>query len=183
MNNMRATFLMIARILYDKGYKEYTHAARIIRGKYPEARFELLGKIDQEYPNHVPESVVRHDHAEGVIHYLGFVSDVREIIRQADCIVLPTYYNEGLSRVLMEAMALRKSIITTNIPGCKETVEEGRNGFLVPPRDVDALAQAMECFIRLPEEERIKMGKYSREKAEREFDIRNVIAIYRKITG
>ena len=142
MNNMRATFLMIARILYDKGYKEYTHAARIIRGKYPEARFELLGKIDQEYPNHVPESVVRHDHAEGVIHYLGFVSDVREIIRQADCIVLPTFYNEGLSRVLMEAMALRKSIITTNIPGCKETVEEGRNGFLVPPRDVDALAQA-----------------------------------------
>ena len=180
---MGTTFLMIARVLYDKGYQEYTDAARTIRGKYPEVKFELLGKIDQEYPNHVPESVVKQDHKEGTIHYLGFVSDVREIIRQADCIVLPTFYNEGLSRVLMEAMALRKPIITTNIPGCKETVEEGRNGFLVPPRDVESLVRAMERFILLSSEERIKMGKYSREKAEREFDIQNVIAIYRKITG
>lgn len=179
---MKIVFLMIARLLYDKGYAEYVEAARTIRKEYPDVEFNLLGPIDEAYPKHVLGSVVQKDNEEGVIRYLGYASNVRSFVQASDCIVLPSYH-EGLSRVLIEALAMGKPIITTNIPGCKETVEEGRNGFLVPPRDVDALAQAMERFIRLPEEDRIKMGKYSREKAEREFDIRNVIAIYRKITG
>ena len=88
-----------------------------------------------------------------------------------------------MSRVLMEAMAMRKPIITTDIPGCKETVEEGRNGYIVPPRDVEALANAIRKFLRLSQDERKLMGEYGRMKAEREFDVKNVIAVYRKITG
>lgn len=179
---MKTVFLMIARVLYDKGYAEYVEAARLVRKEYPEAEFQLLGRIDEAYPNHVPEKVVRKDHEEGVIHYLGSVSNVRPIIHESDCIVLPSYH-EGLSRVLIEALAMGKPIITSDIPGCLETVEPGKNGFLVPPRQVDALVQGIRRFLSLSEEERIRMGQYSREKAEREFDVRKVIAVYRRITG
>lgn len=179
---MKTVFLMIARILYDKGYQEYVDSARIIRKEFPDVEFWLLGKIDNEYPNHVPEDVVYRDNDAGIIHYLGFVSDVRSIMMSADCIVLPSYH-EGLSRVLMESLALQRPIITTNIPGCRETVEEGYNGYLVPSKDANALAVAIKRFLSLTEEERLAMGKHGREKAERQFDVRKVIAIYRKITG
>lgn len=180
---MRTVFLMIARVLYDKGYREYVDAARVIRAKYPDVEFQLLGRIDEEYPDHVPEAVVLKDQSEGAIRYLGYVSNVRPILLSASCIVHPTFYNEGMSRVLMEAMAMRKPIITTDIPGCRETVENGRNGFLVPSRDAVALAEAIRRFLSLSEEERLAMGRYGRKKAEREFDVRNVIAVYRRITG
>ena len=173
---------MIARVLYDKGYREYVDAARLIRSEYPGVEFQLLGRIDKEYPEHVPEEIVLKDQSEGTIRYLGYVSNVRPILQAASCIVHPTFYNEGMSRVLMEAMAMRKPIITTDIPGCRETVEDGRNGFLVPPCDAVALADAIRRFLSLSEEERLAMGCYGREKAEREFDVRNVIAVYRRIT-
>lgn len=180
---MKIIFLMIARVLYDKGYTEYVEAARAIRQKYPDIEFQLLGRIDEAYPNHVPASVVKRDSDRGTIHYLGHVSNVRPIIEKADCIVHPTFYNEGLSRVLLEAMAMRKVIITTDIPGCRETVEMGKNGYLVAPRSVKELVQAICSFLSLSKDERMKMGQYGREKAEREFDVKNVIAVYRKITG
>lgn len=179
---MQIRFLMIARVLYDKGYAEYVSAARMVREKYPEAEFQLLGDIDVVYPNHVPENVVRKDEQEGVIHYLGVTSNVRPIIEEADCIVLPSYH-EGLSRVLIEALAMGKTIITTDIPGCRETVEDGKNGFLVAPRDVDGLVHAFLRFLALSKSDRLAMGMYSRKKAEKEFDVKNVIAVYRKITG
>ena len=179
---MRTVFLMIARVLYDKGYQEYVDAARIIRRECPDAEFWLLGKIDEEYPNHVPGEVVNRDHQEGIIKYLGFSSEVKSIEAQADCIVLPSYH-EGLSRVLIEALAMGKPIITSDIPGCKETVEEGCNGYLVPPRDVEALVGVIRKFLHLSQDERRQMGEYGRMKAEREFDVKNVIAVYRKITG
>ena len=174
-------FLMIARVLYDKGYQEYVDAAQIVHLEFPDVEFELLGKIDNEYPNHVPEEVVHRDNDAGIIHYLGFVSDVRSIMLSADCIVLPSYH-EGLSRVLMESIALQKPIITSDIPGCRETVEEGYNGYLVPPKDANALAIAIKRFLSLTDEERLAMGKHGREKAERQFDVRKVIEVYHKIT-
>lgn len=176
-------FLMIARVLYDKGYAEYVEAARVIRKEFPDTEFQLLGRIDEEYPNHVPESMVKSDEKEGAIRYLGFVSDVRSIVKAVDCIVHPTFYREGMSRVLMEAMAMRKPIITTDIPGCRETVDEGRNGYIVPPRDVQALTDAIRRFLSLTDEERVVMGRYGREKVEREFDVKHVIEVYRSITG
>ena len=173
---------MVARVLYDKGYTEYVEAARIVRKEHPEAEFHLLGAVDTAYPKHVPEEVIKKDHAEGVIHYLGYASNVRPIMQTANCIVLPSYH-EGLSRVLIEALAMGKPIITSDIPGCRETVEEGRNGYLVPPRNIEALANAVRSFLSLTLEERRSMGRYGRMKAEREFDVNNVIAVYRKITG
>lgn len=180
---MKVVFLMIARVLYDKGYAEYVEAARVIRKEYPNTEFQLLGRVDEAYPNHVPASVVKRDSDKGAIHYLGHVSNVRPIIEKADCIVHPTFYNEGLSRVLLEAMAMRKVIITTDIPGCRETVEEGVNGFLVAPRSVDELVRAIRRFLSLSKVKQIEMGQIGREKAEKEFDVKNVIAVYRKITG
>lgn len=180
---MKTVFLMIARILYDKGYAEYVEAARIIRKEYPDVEFQLLGRIDEEYPNHVPGSVVKADNADELIHYLGYLANVKPIIQAADCIVHPTFYNEGLSRVLMEAMAMRKPIITTDIPGCRETVEDGVNGFLVPPRNVEKLIEAIRDFLSLSKEERRRMGEQGRLKAEREFDVKKVIEVYRRITG
>lgn len=179
---MKIKFLMIARVLYDKGYSEYVSAAKIIHEKFPEVEFQLLGKIDEVYPFHVPGNVVHEDDKNGHIKYLGVSSNVQPIIDNADCIVLPSYH-EGLSRVLIEALAMGKPIITTNIPGCKETVEEGKNGFLVAPKNADDLAKAFNKFIGLTIDRRKEMGQYSRIKAEKEFDVRHVIAVYRRITG
>lgn len=176
------TFLMIARVLYDKGYAEYVNAAKIIHKKYPKTQFQLLGSIDKQYPNHVSENTVMEDNNNGIINYLGVSTNVCPIIKEADCIVLPSYH-EGLSRVLIEALAMGKPIITSDIPGCRETVDEGMNGYLVTPKNSEALANAFNRFILLSDYERSKMGKYSREKAEKEFDVKNVIKIYREITG
>lgn len=173
---------MVARLLYDKGYLEYVEAAKTIRAENDETEFFLLGNIAEGYPNHVPRDIVAYDNEQGYINYLGFKYDVIPILRDADCIVLPSFYFEGLSRTLMEALALGKPIITTNVPGCKETVEDGKNGFLIKPKDADALSAAIRKFLGLSEQERILMGRRSREKAEEEFDVRNVISVYKKIT-
>lgn len=175
-------FLMISRVLYDKGYSQYVEAARLIKDSHPTARFLLLGDIDEEYPNHVPREVVENDVRRGLIEYLGYRQDVKEIISGCDCIVHPTYYNEGLSRVLMEGLAMRKPIITTDIPGCRETVDDGINGFLCEPRSVSSLEGCIKKFIMLTREQRIEMGKAGRIKAETTFDIKDVIQTYHSIT-
>jgi glycosyltransferase involved in cell wall biosynthesis len=179
---MTCNFLMIARVLYDKGYSQYVESSKEIRSRYPNVKFQLLGGIDDEYPNAVPKEVVMSDNSLGYIEYLGYKSDVRQYILEADCIVHPTYYNEGLSRVLMEALALKKPIITTDIPGCRETVDDGVNGFLCQPKDVPSLVSAIENFMNLSPQQRQDMGNAGRVKAETQFDIRDVIAIYKSIT-
>lgn len=175
-------FLMIARLLYDKGYLEYVAAACEIKKIYTDAEFLLLGSIDESYPNHVPRSVVEKDVANGSINYLGYIDDVRAVVRDVDCIVHPSFYNEGLSRVLMEGLAMAKPIITTDIPGCKETVDDGINGFLCKPRDAESLVAAIKKFLRLSEYERLKLGQAGRQKAEKQFDVRKVIAVYHSLT-
>lgn len=178
----KTVFLMIARLIYDKGYKEYVDAAKIIKNEYHDVEFLLLGNFDYNHPNHVPETIVRHDSDEGIIKYLGFRRDVREIIKNSDCIVHPSFYNEGLSRVLMEALAMQKPIITTDIPGCRETVDPGRNGYIVKAHSAESLADGIRQFLALSKDEREQMGIYGRRKAEKEFDVKNVIAVYKKIT-
>jgi glycosyltransferase involved in cell wall biosynthesis len=179
---MTYNFLMIARVLYDKGYSQYVEAAKRIHHTYPLAKFQLLGDIDLQYPNAVPEEVVKADDKAGIIEYLGYHKDVRKYIKKADCLVHPTYYNEGLSRVLMEGLAMQKSIITTDIPGCKEMVDESVNGFLCQPKDVDSLVVSIEKFITLTAEERILQGLAGRKKVEAQFDVREVIKVYHSIT-
>lgn len=176
------TFLMISRVLYDKGYSQYVEAAEYIKSIFPSARFLLMGYIDETYPNYVPEDIVNKDVLDGTIEYLGYHKDVVNIIRDSDCIVHPTYYNEGLSRVLMEALAMSKPIITTNIPGCKETVIDGVNGYLCEPKDTQSLINSIRKFIKLPKSLRIEMGKAGRQKAEKVFNVEDVINVYRSIT-
>lgn len=176
-------FLMIARLLYDKGYHEYVEAAQKIKKEFPDVQFRLLGAFAESSPNHVPKSIVVRDCSNGYINYLGFSSNVIPIIQEADCIVLPSFYLEGLSRTLMEGLAIGKPIITTDIPGCRETVDDGVNGFLVKPKDVNSLVSAIERFLELSQEQRHEMGRRSRQKAEKEFDVKEVIAIYKQITS
>ena len=173
------TFLMVSRILYDKGYSEYLEAARIIKKKYPDVRFELLGPLAYDSPMGVPQDVFERDCQEGIVRYLGVVPVVDDIVSRENIVmVIPSKYREGLNHSLMEACAVGRPIITTDIPGCRETVEDGANGYLVAKGDVPALVSAMEHFIGLSEQERRTMAQRSREIAEERFDISKVISIY-----
>lgn len=176
------TFIMIARVLYDKGYSQYVEVADRIHKERDDVKFILAGDIDEAYPNHVPKEVIENDVRKNKIDYIGYHSDIYDIIKQTDCVVLPSYYNEGLSRVLMEGLAMSKPIITTDIPGCKETVEDGINGYLCKPNDVDSLYIAIKKFLNLSPDEKMRLGFAGRKKAEEVFDIKKVIMIYHSIT-
>lgn len=173
-------FLTIARTLYDKGYSELIEASRILRRERQNCRFKWLGPIDEQYPQHVTKATILQDQKSGLIEYLGVTADVRKSIRRSDCIVLPSYH-EGMSRVLMESLAMGKPIITTDIAGCREMVIEGENGFLCKPGDAKSLVEAIKKFIRLDLQEVKEMGKKSRELAESRFNVMNVIKVYEDI--
>lgn len=176
-------FLMMARLLKDKGVYEFVEAARRVRMEYPDAKFLLLGKRDEHNPMVVPMEDLECWRKEGVVAYLGEVSDVRSILAQSDVVVLPSYYREGTPRSLLEAAAMGKPIITTDNVGCREVVDQGVNGLLVPVKNVNALADAMLCMLEDPER-RVAMGRAGREKIVREFDeaivIERCIDVYSK---
>ena len=140
-------FLMIARLLRDKGVAEFAAAARIVKREHPEAQFILVGPFDPN-PSGIKPAEAEAWVREGIIEYRGTVRDVRPEIAASHAFVLPSYYGEGIPRTILEAMAMSRAIVTTDSPGCRETVLEGRNGFLVPPRDADALATAMKRLAR-----------------------------------
>jgi glycosyltransferase involved in cell wall biosynthesis len=172
----RLTFLLVARFIRDKGLAEYAAAARLVKARHPEVRFCLVGWIDGN-PGAIREDELQAWIGDGTIDYLGKLDDVRPAFRDASVYVLPSYYPEGLPRSVMEAMACGRPVITTDTPGCRETVIEGENGFLVPVRDVPALAAAM---LRLVERPALipPMGRASRAIAEARFDVH---AINRRI--
>lgn len=175
-------FLMVARVLYDKGYQEYVNAAAVVKQKYPDIKVELLGAMDENSPMGVPKSVLDQDVADGKITYLGVTNDVPSYLRREKVVVvIVSSYREGLNRALMEACAMGKPIITTDIPGCKETVDEGINGFLVPIKNASALADAMIKYIELSDEEKEKMKRASYQKAVKQFDVKHVLEQYDKI--
>lgn len=166
-------FLLIARLLGDKGVREYAAAAERMRAIYPECVFSLAGWIDDS-PDAISESELQTWTSSGVINYLGRLSDVRPAIASSSVYVLPSY-REGTPRTVLEAMAMGRAVITTDAPGCRQTVEEDGNGHLVPPRSVDALVQTMEALHRSPD--RIAtMGNRSRAIAEEKFDVHKVNA-------
>lgn len=181
-NNENFTFLIISRLLWDKGVGEYIESAKIIKKNYPQVRFLLLGPVDKGNPSAVPEERIKEWVREGIVEYLGTTSDVRPFICQADCIVLPSY-REGLPRVLLEAMAMEKPIITTDAPGCREAVIDGINGFLVKPKDVEDLHKAMLGIMNLPLEKRIEMGKRGRQLVLERFDEKVIIEKYLEVIG
>lgn len=178
-----ATFLLVARLLRDKGIVEYVEAARLLRRRHPAARFQLLGVQDAPNRTAIPRADVAAWVAEGVVEYLGATDDVRPFIAAADCVVLPSY-REGTPRTLLEAAAMGTPLVATDVPGCREVVADGRNGFLCRARDGADLARALDAFLSLGGPARAAMGRESRRLVEARFDETIVIAAYeRAIAG
>lgn len=171
-------FLLVARMLWDKGVREFVEAARIVRGKFPDVEFCLLGFLDVKNPGAISRAQMASWVDEGVVRYLGVSDDVRVELRSANCVVLPSYYREGVPRTLLEAAALGRPIITTDAVGCREVVDDGVNGYLCRPKDGAHLAEVMMQLMRLGQEQIAEMGMRSREKVEREFDEKYVIHKY-----
>ena len=161
-------FLLIARLLGDKGVREYAQAAKIIKDKYPQAQFDLVGWIDDN-PDAIEQQELDNWINAGLFNFWGKLDDVKPAIAASSIYVLPSY-REGTPRTVLEAMAMGRPIITTDAPGCRETVIDGYNGYLVPVKAVEELAAAMEYFIVNPELI-IEMGKASRQLVEEKFDV------------
>jgi glycosyltransferase involved in cell wall biosynthesis len=175
------TFLLIARLIREKGIIEYVEAARLVKARHPGVRVQLLGSLDSN-PTAIAAAEVDSWHKAGLIEYLGAVEDVRPILRQAHVSVLPSFYGEGVPRSLIEALSMGRAIVTTDMPGCRETVDRGRNGILVPPRDVGALADAMIRLVESPHELKA-MAMAGRAVAEERFDVREVNRVILEAMG
>jgi glycosyltransferase involved in cell wall biosynthesis len=174
----RIRFLLVARMLWDKGVGEYVAAARTVRRLHPEAEFRLLGFLGVKNPTAISRAQMDEWVAEGVVNYLGVSDDVRTEIASADCVVLPSFYREGIPRSLLEAAAMARPIITTDAVGCRDVVDDGVNGFLCRVRDAGDLADKLLRMIRLSSEARADMGRRGRLKMEQEFDEQIVIDKY-----
>lgn len=170
---IKISFLLIARLLGDKGVREYAEAAKIIKHKYPHVEFNLVGWID-ENPSAIDQQELDQWVASNTLNYWGKLSDVRPAIAESSVYVLPSY-REGTPRTVLEAMAMGRAIITTDAPGCRETVIDGDNGFLVEVKSVESLEKAMEKLIVQPELI-AKMGSRSREIALHKYDVHQVNA-------
>lgn len=174
----RTVFLLVARLLRAKGIAELVDAATVLRQRHGHAVVVRVLGIRDHSPGGIDAATLERWQDEGQIELLDAVSDVRPALAEADCVVLPSYYPEGTPRSLLEAAASGKAIVTTNMPGCRDVVEEGVNGFLCAPRDASALTTALDRYIALPPKARHAMSVSSRQKAERQFDEQIVINAY-----
>ncbi len=173
-------FLFVGRLLKDKGAVEFAEAARQLKRDYPELRFTMLGSSTSDNPTAVRAVQLREWKAAGLIEHQEHLDDVRPLLDAADCVVLPSY-REGVPRSLLEAAAMAKPLVTTDAPGCRDTVVNGDNGYLCKPRSVESLAQAMRSFLTLDTESKRAMGRRSRVLAETTFDERLVIDAYLRL--
>ncbi|RDU96053.1 glycosyltransferase family 4 protein [Trinickia dinghuensis] len=173
------TFVLIGRLLWDKGVGEYVEAARILRARHPQARFQLLGPVGVDNPSAIAQADIDGWTGEGLVEYLGEAHDVRPFIAQADCVVLPSY-REGVPRTLMEASAMGRPIVATDVPGCREVVDDGVTGLLCEVKNAQSLAAKLERILNMDEPARREMGLRGRDKVAAEFDEALVIERYRQ---
>ncbi len=171
-------FLMVSRLLRDKGIVEFLDAARQVRKTRPDARFRILGPLVSPNRSALPQAELRPFLDDGTVEHLGETSDVRPFIEAAHCVVLPSY-REGAPRSLIEAASMGRPVIATDVPGCRAVVDHERTGLLCAARDAGALAGAMEQLLDLPESAREAMAAAGRRKMETEFSVDKVIAAYR----
>lgn len=164
------SFLLIARLIKEKGIALYLEAAKLLKAKYPKAEFHLIGATETS-PSSISEDELNLLHNKGIIIFHGLQYNIEEHLHKNDVFVLPSYYREGLPRTTLEACACGNPIITTDSVGCRESVKEGFNGFLIEPQNLDALVKSMEFFINNPENIR-EMGINSRKYAEERFDVK-----------
>jgi glycosyltransferase involved in cell wall biosynthesis len=178
-----ATFLLLARMLWDKGIAEFVEAAKKVRAENPATRFILLGGSDSGNPAAVPENWLREQHEQGHIEWIDQVDDVRPYLAASSVVVLPSFYKEGLPRSLLEAGALGKPVITTDIPGCRDIVQDGLNGLIVPVKDEPSLIKAMLALSK-NKAWRETMGQAGRKRVTQFFDdrliIQQTIEVYRQ---
>jgi glycosyltransferase involved in cell wall biosynthesis len=178
--NANVKFILVARMLYAKGIVEYVNAAKHIKKTHPNVGFYLLGPADVDNPSAINQSTIDSWSNKGYIDYLGPVKDIRKYMSNVDCVVLPSYYAEGVPRSLLEAGAMGKVIITTDSTGCRDTVNDGVNGFLCAPKNVEDLINKLEIVINMTGSDRIHMGLNSRKKMEKEFDEKIVLDKYKE---
>ena len=171
-------FLFVGRIMKEKGVYEFFTAAKTIKAEFgEEVAFDVVGFYEDAYKETVDQLV-----ADGVIRFHGFQTDVHPFYEAANCVVLPSYH-EGMSNVLLEGAATGRALITSDIPGCREAVEDGVSGYICPAKDADALYDTMQCFVELPESWRAEMGRRGRERMEKRFSKDAVIAETMKWLG
>lgn len=168
-------FVFISRIMKEKGIDQYLEMAKYIKEKYPNTRFHICGFCEEEY-----ETTLKELGEKGTIIYHGLIMDVREVLQYTHCTIHPTYYPEGLSNVLLESAASGRPIISTNRSGCREVIDDGVNGYIVPVKNVKELIKVVEKFLSLSNEERKAMGLAGRRKVESEFDRIKVIEKYKE---
>ena len=166
-------FVFVARIMKEKGIEQYFEAAKYIKEKYPNTQFHICGFCEQEYEDKIKELSDK-----GIVIYHGLVVDMREIYQNIHCVIHPTFYPEGLSNVLLEASALGRPIITTNRPGCREVVIEGKNGFLILEKSDEDLIKKIEKFLKLSWNKKKELGLYGRKHVEENFNRDTVIKYY-----
>ncbi|CAG4911818.1 glycosyltransferase family 4 protein [Paraburkholderia gardini] len=174
------TFVLIGRLLWDKGVGEYVEAARQLRVRYPHARFLLLGPVGVDNPSAITRAEVDTWQREGVVTYAGEAHDVRPFIVDADCVVLPSY-REGVPRTLMEASAMGRPIVATDVPGCREVVADGVNGLLCEVKSAESLTAKLAQMLDMSGDERRAMGERGRQKVASEFDERAVVERYKDL--
>jgi len=177
--NKTFTFLMIARLIKDKGIEEYIDAIRIIRaGEYGNrCRFKILGSLYLSNPTAISKELLDEWIEEGIVEYLGYSDSVKEEIDKVDAVVLPSY-REGLSRVLLEASSMEKPIITTDVPGCRDVVDDGVNGYLVNVKDSLELAEAIKKMVDLSKGDLENMGREGRNKVVNNFSQQQIVDQY-----
>lgn len=177
----KVNFTFIGRLLYDKGIKEFVEAAKIIKSKYPNVTFSIVGELDPDNPATVDKEDLVGWTANDIVIYHGFKKDVRPLIAKSDCIVLPSY-REAIPRTITEGMSMGKPVITTDTAGCREAVDIGVNGYLAEVRSTSSLRKVFEQFIQLSSDARHRMGEAGRIKALDEFDDRKIAeAIYQEV--
>ncbi len=165
----KMVFTFLARLIYDKGIIEFIEAAKDVKSRYPSIEFWVAGEVDDGNPTSIKNELLYEWVEKGIIKYFGHVRDVRPIIAKSGCVVLPSY-REAMARTLTEALAMGKPVITCDTSGCKAVVDDGINGFLVPVKNITALADTIEKFYLLPEETKQMMGRSGRKKVESQFD-------------
>ena len=173
-------FLFAGRILKDKGIYEFVNAAKFLSETYSNLKFEVLGFTNPENKNSISLKELEKWQKEGIINYLGSHEDIRPYIDKCDCVIFPSYYEEGVSRILLESASMAKPIITTDHVGCRDVVKHNYNGLLVPIKSVDALISAIEYFISLTSQQQEEMGKNGRKLVIEKYSMDQVIKIYLK---
>ena len=169
----KVRFLYIGRLLKDKGTEELFEAAQVVKSKYPHVEFQVIAdSVEENFQTQLDELV-----GKDIIHFLGKRMDVRPFIGAVECTIMPSYH-EGMSNVNLESAANGRPVITTNVPGCRETVDDGKTGYLVEVKNAQSLIDAIERFIALPYSQKVIMGQEARKKMEREFDRQIVVNAY-----